>query len=379
MWYDVGGAVTLEINSEADPRVADFVRGQMSPYQPQSKSPPADVVLTPESGRDYPIPFLDIENPAGDGFTTAWDGERAYVLCCGRRCVVPDALADPPIVFRYENGFPVPEIWGSLMRPALSLSALHRDAVVVHASAVAVDGKAVLVAGWSESGKTEVALALAEIGATFLSDKWSIVRADGMVAPFPASVGVRRWVLPYLPTLRRRLPATARVQLAGARVAGAVAAPLRKRPSSGAAVRQVADMVTQAADLAARVSMTAGGIRRIYGATGDPCAPIPLSTVALLTTVRGAGQVLTEPIDAETVAWRLARAAAFERRMYFSVGQRIAYAAPAHARSRMDDAAELERSLLVRTLGRVRLIEAKTDFPKDPRHLAAAIRKVAMS
>ncbi len=379
MWYDIGGAVTLEIDRAADPRIVDFVRRQMRPYEPQSKSLPADVLLTPESGLNDPTQFLEIENPAGDRFTTAWDGERAYALRCGRRCAVPDALADPPIVFRYEKGFPISEIWGSLVRPALSLSALRREAVVVHASAVAIDGNAVLVAGWSESGKTEVALALAETGATFLSDKWSIVRADGMVVPFPSSVGVRRWVLPYLPTLRTRLPAAARVQLAGARVAEALAAPLRDRSSSGTVVRQVAEMATEAADLAARVSMPAGGIRRIYRATGDPCAPMPLSTVVLLTTIRGASRVFTAPIDAETVAWRLATAAAFERRMYFSVDQRIAYAARGHARSSMDDAIELEQSLLVRALASVRLLEARIEFPADPRHLAQAIRKVAVS
>jgi hypothetical protein len=376
MWYDVGGAVSLLVDSTAEHRVADFVRGQMKPYLPQPEPQLGDVALVREGARAELPPLLDIENAAGDRLTTAWDGQNALALRCGRRCVVPDAISDRPAVFRYERGFPIWEIWGSMVRPALGLAALRRGAVVVHASAVSIDGKAVLVAGWSESGKTEVALALAETGAAFLSDKWTLVRADGKAAPFPASVGVRRWVLRYLPTLRGQLPVSARAQLAGARMAGLLTSPLRERTSSQVVLREVSAAATRAADLADRVAMPAGEIRRIYGGTGDPSDPVPLSTVVLLTTVQGRGRVSVSPVDAETVARRLARAAAYERRDYFSVGQRVAYAADGHARSGPDEAIETEQRLLVQLLAGVRLVEARTDFPEDPRQLASAIREV---
>ena len=57
----------------------------------------------------------------------------------------------------------------------LQLGHVARGAAVAHSAAVVLDGRAVLVAGWSESGKTETALALMEDGARFLSDKWTVL------------------------------------------------------------------------------------------------------------------------------------------------------------------------------------------------------------
>jgi serine kinase of HPr protein (carbohydrate metabolism regulator) len=58
----------------------------------------------------------------------------------------------------------------------MHLGLMRRDAVAVHSAAVEMDGQAVLIAGWSESGKTETALALMEAGARFVSDKRTVLR-----------------------------------------------------------------------------------------------------------------------------------------------------------------------------------------------------------
>ncbi len=264
MRYDVAGAVGLSIDPAVSPRIARYVRGQMAPYAPSDTAetaaePGEDVDGRPRAA-DVAGPgtlrigllqgarpaWLDVENSAGDGLTTAWDGERAFLLAGGRCCVLPDPLRDDPADLAMEPGFPISDVWASMVKPLLSLAALRRDGAVLHASAVVVDGGAVLVAGWSESGKTEVALALAEAGGEFLSDKWSILTRDGKVAPFPASVGVRRWVVPYLPRLGAGLGATARVQLAGARVAATVTRPLRDRRASGAIVNELSGLAAAA-------------------------------------------------------------------------------------------------------------------------------------
>jgi hypothetical protein len=375
MWYDLGGAIRFWIDPGVGPRVARYVRGQMAPYRPQAEALAEDVGLSRISG-DGADSLLDIENPAGDGLTTGWDGKHAYALRGGFQCSIPDALREHPARFLLEDGFPIWDVWGPLVTPALSLAALRHESVVVHASAVEIDGRAVLVAGWSESGKTEVALALAETGATFISDKWSILRHDGMVSPFPVAVGIRGWVVAFLPRLRAGLPAAARLQLAAARMAGSVTEPLRARSVSGLVAHELSGIAIAAADAADRVSMSSDGIRQIYGASGDPCQPRPLSTVVLLTTSRTRRGLAVEPIEPRAAARRLAQAAAFERRTYFSVTQRIAYATESAARSSMDDALQIERTVLSRNLEGVHVFEAGTDFPQDPRFLADAIRDV---
>lgn len=60
----------------------------------------------------------------------------------------------------------------------------------VHASTVAIDGKAVLIGGPSGSGKSDLALRLIDRGAVLVSDDYTIVRRTdaGLVASAPATI-----------------------------------------------------------------------------------------------------------------------------------------------------------------------------------------------
>lgn len=64
---------------------------------------------------------------------------------------------------------------------------------LVHASTVAVDGKAVLLMGPSGSGKSDLALRMIDRGAMLVSDDYTLVRDDGkgglLAAPPPALAG----------------------------------------------------------------------------------------------------------------------------------------------------------------------------------------------
>jgi serine kinase of HPr protein (carbohydrate metabolism regulator) len=64
------------------------------------------------------------------------------------------------------------------------------SAETVHASAVAVDGRAVLISGPSGSGKSDLALRLLDRGFTLVSDDQTIVRRDGdrLVATAPPNI-----------------------------------------------------------------------------------------------------------------------------------------------------------------------------------------------
>jgi len=64
------------------------------------------------------------------------------------------------------------------------------SAETLHASAVASDGRAVLIAGPSGSGKSDLALRLLDRGFTLVSDDRTLVRKDGdrLVASAPPNI-----------------------------------------------------------------------------------------------------------------------------------------------------------------------------------------------
>ncbi|MDQ3478417.1 MAG: aldolase [Pseudomonadota bacterium] len=67
----------------------------------------------------------------------------------------------------------------------------HRlSAETVHASSVAIDGRAVLISGPSGAGKSDLALRLLDRGFTLVSDDQTIVRRDGdrLIAVAPPAI-----------------------------------------------------------------------------------------------------------------------------------------------------------------------------------------------
>jgi hypothetical protein len=372
MWFDIGGAATLALAPGAEAALARAVTGAFAPYPPQVNQA-GTVGVSIQATSDKPT-FQDIENRAGDGLVTAYDGERAYILRGRHACVVPDPLRDSPATFAYAPGFPMHDIVLSHVRVAVAIAALRTEAVVVHASAVAINGQAILIGGWSESGKTEIALALAEAGAEFISDKWTIVRPDGSVCPFPASVGIRRWVLPYLPKLRASLPRAARAQLLGAAVASLVSRPL-ERPFRNPILREAGSRSAELVALADRAALSVEQVRAAYGTVGDATRPVPLGLVVLLSTVAPGTRPASARVDASFVAERLARAAAFERRAYFSVTERTRYGGAGGVRTDGQTAARIEEDLLRTRLSNAGLLRIRTPFPSDPRRVVESISR----
>src|SRR5207245_4024351 len=118
-------------------------------------------------------------------------------------------------------------VFGAAVQPLVQLSLHRHRAVAVQASSVEVGGAGLVVAGWSESGKTETVLALIEGGGRFVTDKWTVLSEAGRIAPFPAAVFIRRWVLEYLPRLAASLSLKAKGQLGAGRIASAVSRPVR--------------------------------------------------------------------------------------------------------------------------------------------------------
>jgi serine kinase of HPr protein (carbohydrate metabolism regulator) len=76
------------------------------------------------------------------------------------------------------------------MNPVQTGSGPRISAETVHASTVALDGRAVLISGPSGAGKSDLALRLLDRGFTLVSDDQTLVRRDGdrLIATAPPNI-----------------------------------------------------------------------------------------------------------------------------------------------------------------------------------------------
>jgi hypothetical protein len=355
-----------------DKRGQRAVAAQLDPFAPSSAAD-LDVVLAC-AALTRPLDIIELHNAAGDATVTGWNGARLHLRESGRWCRLPDLLHGGPMRFELEPGFPLGPAFRGLVRPALQIALLRRGHVAVHGTSVELDGRGILVAGWSESGKTETALALMERGGSFLTDKWTVVGADRTLTAFPIGVGVRRWVLPYLPRLSAGLPGRSRAQFALAATVDATSGPLRRR-ARGRVGSLLADTVEHAVALADRAALTPSQLRAAYRQEDEPGRRVPLTCVALLLNV-DSDDVCVKQADPAWAAERLARSAAFERRPWFALQERARYAAPGQVPDEHVEAVVArECALLEPALTSTQVLVVKAPFPVDPRRAAEAIAR----
>ncbi len=205
---------------------------------------------------------LELHGPSHDGTTTGCDAAGRLLVQMGGQWASVPRPGDRPARVGLTAGAAVDALWPTLVRPVVQTALQAHGAVAAHGAAVDDDrGEAVLVSGWSESGKTEVALALVERGWHFLTDKWTVLGADGDVSAFPVGVGVRGWVLEALPRLRAALPAPARAQLAAVRAVDAATRPLRSERSRGRVAGLAVRALTRSVELGDRVGLAPSALR----------------------------------------------------------------------------------------------------------------------
>jgi len=79
-----------------------------------------------------------------------------------------------------------------LLIPIVSLTAMKRECIPVHASAVVYNGVGILMAGWAHCGKTAALLGFASKGAEYVGEEWVLLsgngqRMQGLVRPLELS------------------------------------------------------------------------------------------------------------------------------------------------------------------------------------------------
>jgi hypothetical protein len=366
--FDIG-AVAPFVVDVPDEDTARVIEAEMDPYKPVTLAREPAVVLTP--GDSDPAGFCDIQNPARDELTTASDGASLYLARGGSWLQLPDPDARP-LTFAYGPGFPMWDALSTAVRPALQLSLPDRNAVAVHSAAVDLEGAGIVIAGWSESGKTETALAFMESGARLISDKWTVLRSDGELATFPMTVGIRRWVLEHLPKLKAALPTRARRQFQVAAAAAFASRPIRKRKAKGRVTSMAVSSIDRALRLGDRAALGISDLNACYGHPTRTQSSTPIRAFVILTTIPGNAIEVSEG-DPRRAARRMARSALVERGDYYRLFERGRWAFPSRNGNSMDETAGREEENLTKWLDDVHVLEVRAPFPTDPRLVADAI------
>ncbi len=369
--FDLHGLVKLAINDDRE-QIFRQLDAQLDPYEPSVAPVPthADIVLSPNT--DILARSLrDVHGPAGDGRRTGSDGRCCYLLRGTSRFELPRVYPqNGQVSLSYDPNFPLWEAMSELVRPLLQLGTLEHGAITVHGATVEVEGGGLLVCGWSESGKTETALALAEQGGRFISDKWTILDNSGRLHAFPVSVGIRDWVLEYLPRLRTHLRASQRARLRVARTARRPVPLLTRRPTRvGLALESQLD---RAVTLASRLSLRQTEVAAIYGSSQDTGRTPPLATLVMLTTV-STDEITVRPAEVGWAAERLAQSGAYERRTLYELDARVRYADATPGQSALAAVQGRETERLRDLLQGVQVLEVTAPFPTDPRRVADAL------
>lgn len=253
-----------------------------------------------------------------------------------------------------------------VLRPAAMIQVARLGGVTIHGSAVIAQDGPWLLAGWSEAGKTETALAFLETGATIVADKWTLLRPDRRLAGYPGPVNVRAWLLPYLPGLRSRVTLRMRTQQAAAGLAGIAPALLRRFP--GPAAGEVARRLKAITDL--------GGSFRFSLDDLAPSGKVPEITEPIrrlvVLRVTPGPEIHVSGAAVDTVLEPLLISASHERQPWRTLIERAAFGSPA-VDLRSLEVMDLERVALRAMLSDIEIVVVRAPFPSDPRRIRDAI------
>ncbi len=193
--FDIHGVLGIRL---VNPSSADVeaVCKQLGPLQrPLLREP--DITL--RFVKRLPTPRLRHLGPKQKGFTD----DAFFVFDQGTNSAmarIPFDQVGGPCEIVCERGLgSVP-----LLMPILSLTALAKGFVAVHASAFVHHGIGILMAGWAGSGKTTTLLGFASEGAEFIGEEWVLLSGDGQtMCGLPRDIELSPSHLETMPDVRR--------------------------------------------------------------------------------------------------------------------------------------------------------------------------------
>src|SRR5882757_3434769 len=205
--FDIHGVVCVRLIDPSPSDLAAACKLLGSPSKPLLTSPDITVRFV-DNLPAREIKFLGTRQHAftDDGFFLLQEGTRRV------QARIPFEGIGGPCEIVCKRGLgSVP-----ILIPIVSLTAVKRGRIPLHASAVVHHGVGILMAGWPHCGKTAALLGFASIGAEYVGEEWVLLsgngqRMEGLVRPLEVS---RRHVA-SLPHVRRAINLIDRCALHG--------------------------------------------------------------------------------------------------------------------------------------------------------------------
>jgi hypothetical protein len=122
--------------------------------------------------------------------------DRLYSLRTGRASTRPNVRTFHLLysnLYRAARTMDLDEVYETFESDLqLYLAEMAHRRVFVHAGVVGWGGQAIVIPGRSHSGKTTLVKTLVEAGATYYSDEYAVLDADGRVRPYAKSLSIRQ-------------------------------------------------------------------------------------------------------------------------------------------------------------------------------------------
>jgi len=293
--FDLHGVVGVRLIGATAADVA-AVRRQLGPIERDLDRPPEiQVEYVDRLPADGPLRAIGREDSAFDG--------SSFVVLRGRhrlhvRVAVPLDRVGAPCRIVAERGVgPIP-----LLVPIVNVTALTAGLLPIHASAFVHAGTGVLVTGWAKGGKSEVLLAFAARGATYVGDEW-VYLADGgaRMIGLPEPIRLWDWQLRAMPEFGARLTRRQRARLSSTRVletaiGAAAGAPLVRATGGGRTLRRLRPYIQNQLDAQIPPAHLFEGRVRGEGA--------PLDLIVFVESWDDP-RIIVEPIEGADVAGRM--------------------------------------------------------------------------
>jgi hypothetical protein len=361
--FDLHGAVGVRLLG-ATRSDAAAVRRQLGPLERQlSRSPEIEIEYVDRLPIDGPLRAIGRDDAAFD--------RSSFVLLRGRfkapvRVAIPfDRVGGPCRIVAERGVGTIP-----LLVPIVNLTALGRDLLPIHASAFVHDGRGILVTGWAKGGKSEVLLAFAARGASYVGDEW-VYLADGgaRMVGLPEPIRLWDWQLRAMPEFGARISRSQRARLAatralGAAIGGAAGAPVVRRTAGGRTLRRARPYVDRQLDVQVPPVKLFDGRVLAAGAAFDRV--VFVESVDTLP-------IVVEPIEGTEIARRMAHSIRHEWLDLWTAYLKWRYAFPDRPNPHLEG---LEASLSERLVGALAgrpAVVLRHPYPPDIPALADAL------
>jgi hypothetical protein len=234
-----------------------------------------------------------------------------------------------------------------LLIAVINTTALAKRVLPLHAAAFNYEGVGGLVTGWSKGGKTEALLAFMTQGAEYVGDEWVYLEEGGhRMFGIPQPIRVWDWHLDHLPKYRALLDRRQRLRL---RVLGAVAKGA-SRAIENARVRRSAPgrLIGRLLPLLQKQLHVDWPPEQIFGSSSLALSGAP--DKVFLVASHELPNVTVERVPPGEVADRMIFSLQYERDVLMACYRKFRFAFPDRPNALIDQADELQRTLLAKAL-----------------------------